>query len=53
MKTETMTLNTMRLELRGGKLYLIPLKYEGAPAPIDPAKLERWCRKVYKDEVLK
>jgi hypothetical protein len=51
----TILLPSLKIELKAdGRLCIYPNKANpGSAVVVDPAKLERWARRIYRDEVLR
>lgn len=50
---ESITLERIKIEVRGAQLYIWPnKKHPGSPVIIDTSKLERWASRLYREGVL-
>lgn len=53
-KPQTIVIGNVRLEVKDGQLRIWPNKpLPGSPVVVDAAKLERWARTIYRQEVLR
>ena len=52
-KSQSITVGSVRLEVKSDKLLIFPAKpHAGLPVIVDAKKLERWAAKMYRDGVL-
>jgi hypothetical protein len=51
-KPQSITVGSVRIEVKSDKLLIYPNKPRGLPVVVDARKLERWAAKMYRDGVL-